>query len=340
MENFRRRIHRMYRKYRAILVLTNATTADDRIRVDSNLSRLTRMPAAKLRANAKELDRELKRLVDHYGVVASLEELEKVFDQPLKRQGTVQYISKYDLSAMFEHYERALPIFPHLPQHGRVAVDTAAVRTDRSLAWFVLEASLFEDMAALWNAAVAASRIAERTESTLPQFKLATSLRRATVKAAFNLIEGYLNGIALDVLLLRKVPPEIEVKLEEWDPERNRPVRLTLRDKILQYVKIACAVEHPPIQESNSAAMRTILEAESRVRHALIHPTARVTPEDTASRETVFFDLSLEAVAEICDAVVALIREIAAVVGNDFGDVGWWTYERTEDECYPEAAFL
>jgi hypothetical protein len=340
VQTFRDRIHLLYRRYRAILVLTNATTPDDRLAIESNVARIPAMPAAKLRARAKELAKEVARLEAHFGVIGSRDELERIFNEPVEREGTVHFISKFDMLRMFTHYERALPIFPQLPLHGRVTVDSAAVSGHRTLGFFLLEASLFEDMAALWNAARGATETAAHPDATFPQVKEATAFRRATAKAAFSVLEAYLNGIALDVLIMRTVTPEIEELLEEWSQERNRPRYLTLRDKILQYVKIACDIKNPPIQESNSPPMRILLEAERQVRNSLVHPTARLTRADPEGREGVFFHLPLEAVREICDATSALIRQISATIGPSFGDVSWWLFDRGNDDCYPEATFM
>jgi hypothetical protein len=298
------------------------------------------MPAAKLRARAKELAREVARLEEHFGVVGPLEQLERVFNEPLEREGTVHFMSKFDMLRMFTHYERALPIFPQLPLHGRVTVDSAAVSSHRTLGFFLLEASLFEDMATLWNAARSATEIADRPDSTFPQIKAATAFRRATAKAAFAVIEAYLNGIALDVLRMRTVTSEVEEQLEEWSQRRDRPRYLALRDKILQYVKIACDVHEPPIQESNSRPMSILLEAEKQVRNSLVHPTARLTRGDPEGRERVFFYLPLDQVREICDATTALIRHISETIGPSFGDVSWWLFDRAEDDRYPETTFL
>jgi len=340
MLTFRDRQQRVYRRYRAILVLTNAAAQDDRLRVESTLSLIPTMPAVKLRSRAKELEREVDRLVELYGVIGSLDELERVVNEPLEREGTVQFISKFDTLRMFSSYERALPIFPRLPLHARVTVDSAVVNTERTLGFFLLEAALFEDMAALWNAALQTSQAAAHPNSTYRQVKEATAFRRATAKAAFSLLEAYLNGIALDVLMMRNVPPEIEEQLEEWSKARGRPRYLSLRDKILQYVKIACQAQDPPIQESNSPPMRVVLEAEQNVRNSLVHPTVRLTEGDPEGKERIFFHLPINKVREICDASAALIRQISAAIGPSFGDVTWWVFDRREDDRYPEETFL
>lgn len=338
VDTFRERMVRAYRKYRAILILTNGVCADDRIYLDSTAARIGTMPAARLRSRAKDLFAAVRRAEQLYGVIGSLEQLEAITSQPPQGEGTVMYLAKAAVSQLFTRYDRALPNFDRMPPHARIGIDIAAVQIDvGKVSIFHLEASLFEDMAALWNAAASAS---QRDETTAPtEVKTAVALRRATIKAAFNLLEAYVNGIALDILLLRNVPPEIEATLDEWDAARNRPVRLSLRDKLLQYPKIAMQVEHPPVQESNSPAMATVLAAEALLRHALIHPTARVSPGENHSREQTLMDMPLSEVGLICDAIVALIRQIGGMLPPEFGDVNMWVFDRTNNR-YPDEVFL
>jgi hypothetical protein len=302
-----------------------------------------------LRKRAKDLDSTLNQLIKRYDVVGSLEELEKPI-QPDSRDNRftgwgLKYISKAYLCELFRHYENALPVFTKLPPHARVGLDVYAIQDAKgTMETFQLEASLFEDMAALWNAALASSYKDTNPKSTRLERKLeikdAAALRRAAVKAAFNLVEGYLNGLALDILLTQSVSGEDKSKLSEWDDGRNRPVSLSLRDKILQYPKIATGRDHPPIQESSTAAMKLVLDLERRVRHALIHPTPWVSFRNPSEfREAIFFQLELEDVATICDAVIDLIGAIAETVGDAYGDVSLWLIRRGADGQFPEETF-
>lgn len=194
-------------------------------------------------------------------------------------------------------------------------------------------------MATLWNAAATATE-AEEPQTTVPDTKRAAALSRATAKAAFNLLEGYLNGLAVDVQLLFTVSAKEKTLLQEWDEAKNRPVRLSLRDKILEYVKLAAHAQHPPVQESNSKAMQVVLATETAVRHALIHPTPRLLTGEATYRENVYLNLTLQQVEGVCDAVSELIPQIGAAVGPSFGDVDLWLFDRNESNRYPDRTFL
>ena len=154
------------------------------------------------------------------------------------------------------------------------------------------------------------------------------------------MLEGYLGGVALDVLLMREVTPDEEVKLQERDDTKGRAVRLSLRDKILQYSKIACNQLYPPIQESSSRSMGRVLEFEQKIRHALIHPTPAIQPgQPWGSREVVYLQLTLEEAADICDSTIMLISEISDKIGPQFGDVTEWLAYRDPNGLFPETTF-
>ena len=53
---------------------------------------------------------------------------------------------------MFENYDLALLIFPHLPPHALISIDVLGIDNSKTFEVYMLEASLFEDMASLWNA--------------------------------------------------------------------------------------------------------------------------------------------------------------------------------------------
>ena len=349
LSTFRQRLHQKYRKYRAIRILTNTLTASERAAIDSTLQNIEQMPTTELRKWAKSFDSTLNWAIKHYGVVGSLEELEEPIrlDFPDDRYmgWGLRFISKAYLCELFQHYENALPVFPKLPPHGRVGLDVYAIgNTKGTMETFQLEASLFEDMAALWNTALASSSKNRDSKSTPFDRKLAikntAALGRAAAKAAFNLLEGYLNGLALDILLTQSVSDENRRILSEWDEERKRSLSLSLRDKILQYPKIAIGRDHPPIQESSTPAMKLVLNLERQVRHALIHPTPWVSFRNPSEdREQIFFQLEIEDVAPICDAVLDLISIIAETVGNAYGDVSLWLIKRGADGRFPEEAF-
>jgi len=299
-----------------------------------------------LRARAKELEQALQRAIEHYGVIGSLDEMERLLSsgRELVQIGPRDFlcISKYHLSKIFQHYEKALPVFPRLPVHARVGIDVGNVRQSSSeMEVFQLEVSLFEDMADLLNEAIRSGQVADGPDPTKVQVKHAGACLRAATKAAFNLLEGYLNGLAGDVALLRTVSPADYVKITEWDEKRQRPVFLSLREKLLQYPKIAAGLAHPVLQESSCPAMQRVLRLEKQLRHALIHPRPQVLPSGSESfREAAFFELRLPQVETLCDDVIELIFLISAAAGAEFGEVSLWLARRGPGGMFGEEVFF
>lgn len=205
---------------------------------------------------------------------------------------------------------------------------------------FQLEASLFEDMAILWNRTLLASCEAAQPESSKAQVKLFKALLRGTVKATFNLLEGYLNGLACEILLMHTVSPEDRIRLEEWDAGRNRVQFLSLREKLLQYPKIAIAVQHPPLLNKFASSVSRVVDLEIALRHALIHPRPQVeVVEPTTFREAAFFELTTERGAALIDEVIELIQATAGIVGMEYGDVSMCLCRRNSDGYFPESTF-
>ena len=312
--------------------------------MDRSLARIDSAPTKQLRQWAREFQPVLKAVVARYGVTATLEQLEAMLTEDRERahvgRNTYWCISKYHLSQAFQRYDNALPAFTSLSLHARVGIDIRTFRSStETMEVFQVESSLFEDMAVLWNETVRASSKAERPDCSNQQVKYASAYARATAKAAFNLLEGYLNGMAGDILLLTKVRPDETTKLEEWDANKDRPRFLSLRDKLLQYPKIAIGSAHPPLQESWPVLTR-VLQLEMHLRHALIHPRPQVHVSDPAEfREAAFFELSNAVVGQLCDDVIDLIARISKIVGPEYGDVSLWLAARLPDGLFSESVF-
>lgn len=342
--SFRQQLTRRYRKYRNILALTNGLQTSQRRLVDKTSEQIAQLFASRLRAMANEIDEALQRVSEHYGLVGRLDEMDNILSSSQTHgmgPNHLLCVSKFHLAEVFKHYERTLPVFPKLPLHARVGIDVGNIRDSAAeMEVFQLEASLFEDMASLWNDAVKADLIADGSGANSMQIKHAHACLRATAKAAFNLLEGFLNGLAGDVVLLRTVSAKDRTKLTEWDEEWQKPLFLSLREKLLQYPKIATGAEHPLLQESSCPAMHRALRLEKSLRQALIHPRPQIMPADLESfREAAFYELKLDEVAVLCDDVIELIFLISFNVGPNFGDVSLWLVRRQSDGIFSEETF-
>jgi hypothetical protein len=205
---------------------------------------------------------------------------------------------------------------------------------------FQLELSIFYDMAILWNSAFDVANSTCQSDAVNPiRIKRLAAILRATAKAAFNLLEAYLNGMGLDILLTRQVSEKDKTRLTEWDEAKSRPSLLSLRDKLLQYPKIALQAAHPPINEATCPAMKRLLELEQDVRHALIHPTPRVNKSRPSElRERVHLGFTLPEAAEVVDCVIELILKLSETTNHMFGNVNYWLYRREPSGLFPNEA--
>jgi len=342
--NLRRRVEKLYWRYRGILILANGVKPAIRKELDRSVSVLPRLPRRRLAAEVGRLKREVLRVERYYGFKGSQADIDRVLSFPISDSGSGDshlFLEKWYLSELFDRYDRVLPNFARFPPHARIAIDVIGVRTSgEGLEVFQLEAALFEDMAALWNGYLDARAGMSRRAASPVQVKRWHALLRSTIRAAFCLVEGYLNCLAADVLLLRAVTDSERERLQERDSRSGRPRLLSLRDKLIQYPRIAARTPEPPLLESDCTEMATILKEESELRHALIHPTTRIDPTGRfIPREPVYLQLSDERVAVLCDSAVSLILRIGGVVGSDFGDTSVWISPRGADGRFPDRVF-
>ncbi len=339
--NLRRRADNAYREYRAILIIANLLTGQERRWIDRSVEVLPSLPRPRLNAEYRIIRQKLGELRRKLGTKADLPALEKLLSTPT-RKGSILYVPKLVMESDYlSHYGRVWPHVASLPPHALIGIDTTGVMhpTRPETNWKLLEASLFEDMASLWNATLDAASVFSKSADAVT-IKSLDALTRATARAAFALLEGYLSGLGYDLLLTETLPLENANDLAEWNQKTGRRRWLTLRDKLLRYPKIALGVEHPPLQEDNCPEMKFILEKEEPVRHALIHPTPKVEPwRETAHRQQAFYELTVKDTEKIVDAVINLIRKINFVVQERFGKVDRWLHDRGADGRFAGEVF-
>jgi hypothetical protein len=353
----RRRLETFLRWYKAILLLTCNFTKKKSSEIDRIYQHIDILPRAGIRELLAMLENTVKQLKRDYGVKADLTEMEELIRRgcelldsertlkdPYFEQSADKYINvrKDQLEAIFDHYERRIDVFPMLPPHALIGIDMMGF-ADGQIEIFLLEASLFEDMASLLNATVEVWNFLNKCqEKSKPLFKRMNALSRSTVKAAYGLIEGYLKCLALDILLTQQVSPEEKTKLTEWDEAKSRPALMKLRDKLLQYPKIALQLQHPPLTEHNCSEIAEILEAEKLVRHTVVHPSPILKLEYPESlREELFYRVSPAVARDICDLVISLIFKISNTVGEKFGKVSYWLVPRDQETgCFPDSVFF
>ncbi len=155
-----------------------------------------------------------------------------------------------------------------------------------------------------------------------------------------------MNGMGFDIWITAKaneLTDNEKMKLTEWNFAHNRLRPLSLREKLLQYPRMAIRATESPLQENNCPEMQYLLAQETRVRHALVHPTPKIEEwrdPDTYLREHVFFELTIEDVGKIVDSTITLIREVNRAIGAKFGNVDLWLFSRNPDGKFPKEAYI
>ncbi len=344
------------RKYRAILMLTNNLTYQESKQIDKYLRLISTIPRRDIKKILPEIEKKVSKNSSIYGCKGTLEDLERVINMAIEsieenQQPACLFISKFQLEELFSNYEQSFPVFATLPPHARIGLDILGIRKNKHTAEsYLLEAALFEDMAALWNEAYDRHLDLEKSKSIDPiKYKLCSALIRSTAKAAFSLLEGYLNGMAFDILLTQEVSEKDEIKLTEWDKKMNKKRFLTLRDKILQYPKIAVGSVHPVLDEGNFPEFKMLFLIEKVLRNSLVHPNPYFSDESDDEpvnwkdpkilRESPFFYFGAGEICELCDLVVNVIFRINEAIGAKYQKVDRWLFKRDEDGKFPNKAF-
>jgi len=340
MEDFksplRKKADRLYRTYRAIRILTGSLAKEDRERVDKSVAMVARLPKRQLQEEIPKLEKEVRRLSKFLGLRVPLETLEEIIEPP-NPSFPLLYLNKVYLQQIFASYEHLLSDLSDFPPHARIGIDLVSETSKVEV--LLLDATLYEDMASLWNLTLATAQPYEQNNDKQP-FKRTLALTRATAKAAFNFVEGYLNGLATDILVMEVVSEQDKTKLSEWDDEARRIRFLSLRDKLLQYPKIAVNASHPLLDEGNCPEIKLIINLEKEIRHSLIHPTPMFDSRRLEHcREEAHSQLQMGIVAELCDCAVGLVVKLNAAIGEKYGKVDHWLYPRNAEGEFPPEAF-
>lgn len=352
----RDRAEKALRKYRAISLLINSLTINEFDEIERNIGLIPRMPRRDVKKITIKVEKQVRQMSEMVGCNQKDSNLEYIAQLAIEgaRQMTEPsyvFVSKFKLDSIFCNYESIFPNYTLLPPHARIGLDFLGIRTDKNtIETFILEATLFEDMASLWNETYDCHAKINATNEINPiGMKRYLALLRSTAKAAFNLLEGYLNGLAFDILLTQEVSEKSETRLTEWDKKRNKKRFLTLRDKIILYPKIAVNSEHPVIDENSFPELKLLLLCEKTLRNSLIHPNPYFSKEyfegpidwknPKILRETPFFKLNIGRTGEICDLVIDTIFKIDETINSKYQDVKYWLSKRPKDGKFPTEVF-
>jgi hypothetical protein len=184
----------------------------------------------------------------------------------------------------------------------------------------LIEASIYEDMASLWNLLYERPHHTEVMTSSLPEQKMISALCRATVACAVYFVEAYVNGLAFDHLSNNEntLSDEERSLLSDWDFGRQRPWYLSLRDKIFRDQRIILRTEHAPIRSSNTSDLQKILDTAELICNPLAHPSPHFDPRTGAPDKELAIDgIDVDTAQESVDAAIATVRKIEMVIYGD-----------------------
>jgi hypothetical protein len=346
LERLRAKASALLREQEAILVLANMMTHQRREQLDAE-KRFCRERATVKRvsqlieAKQKEVSALRSRLGVKVPVGDLLEWLEWVRKAP---PGKVAMIRKHVIRQLFRFPEETFDRFSTLPDHAELYIYETKPEhhvDPRTIDWRLVEATLYEDMCALFNLAREhRARIDQRVDQ-LRARKETDALLHAAAAAAFYFVESYLNGLAFDYCVGHeaKLDGATRMLLTEWDDARNTPRYLSLRDKLLKYPRVVLGVEHAPLNEGNCPELAFLVGREKVLRDSIVHPSPKPDPVTyVPEKEERLFNVSFEEVGDIVDKAIALVRKVEELVHVGQGRL-WWLRDRGPTGFFPKECF-
>ena len=312
------------------------TVARNRIAIQSG----TRQSLQKYIDSARQHLRERRRT---FGVTASAGELIAFLEAAESvPKGEVALPSLATLRSFFKDYSRVWPESTRFPAHTRIMLDIHGCGANGVpvRGWRLLEASVYEDMAALWN--LVHERAGPDTHTApAPERKVLQALCRATLAASVYFVEAYLNGLGFDYLTENEATVTADEKsiLSDWDFNRDRPQFLSLRDKLLRYQCIILRVQHAPLQPGNCQELNNFLEAVALIRNPLAHPSPHLNPRSgTPEKELAIFNIRVETVRDAVDSAIGLVRKLDILI-HAHSQVSVWLFDRAPSGIFPPETF-
>lgn len=332
----------LFKEYEAFIVLINQMTIERRVHYDKMQEEIDLFDKKELREFTDKIKSEISRMRNLYGVKVPnsfmVDILEDIKSEVLKNEKKICYVAKFKLKEIFKNYHKAMLDFNELPEHSKIGIDIGLIRKKPEVESFILEAAIFEDMCAIFN--LLKQKLTEYDINKMRKVDIKTivALMRTVVLTSFNFIEAYLNGIASDFFFanFNELDDDTRIILTEWDHIKSKPRYLSLRDKALKYIRIACKMSYPPLQENNCEELAFIIERVKDIRDSIVHPSSI---HALGNKEVEILRLTMDEVEGIIDTSIKLVQKIEQLVyGNN--NRKRWIFERAEDGFFPEEAFF
>ena len=342
-DKLHRSLEAMLNEYEAMLVILAMMNADAKSHLKSYRESIESLTKRELHQALADTKVRIQDIRSKSGATLPNGEYALLLAANPAGPGNVLELPAYLAVRLFNRYPRVASALANreLPLHALIELDVHG-RYERlnRLQYFILEATLFEDMCAFWNEACTIEGPKVNPHAAKATLKKRSALHRATVSAAFYMVEAYCNGLAFEARLTRGDQlSERELELiTEWDQERERSKFTSIRDKLLHYPRILMGAAAPLLQENNCPELNYFLTAAKEFRDAIVHPSPRFDADSLVSKKVrAYMRLGPGECAEIIDAAIAVIYRIGAVTERT--KCLFWLQRRTTDGRFADSVF-
>lgn len=340
----RRQLLRLVDEYEGLRVFVGWHGKRDRVTMELNREAVEAMTKRQAEEHIAELDAEIGRLRQRFGITKP----KGYFGNLLAEVRThvpgdmLLFVAKAELKEDVPHIEEVDTSLRKLPEHARMSVDIHGIMArgaPREVR--LLEVVFFEDACALLNRLLQLEEAIASGDKTKATVKEAAACRRGAVASAFYMVEAYVNSLAFAALrdARLKLTAADRAKLEEWDPKRGRPRFLSLRDKLLQYPRIATGRSHPVLQDTNCPQLLFLCEEAKALRDAIVH--ASPVPQHGhgfPEKEMAVWTLSTDKVIGVIDNAIQLVRLLEVEVHGSAERL-FWLQDRAVGGAFDRTVF-
>jgi hypothetical protein len=291
-----------------------------------------------------KIETKIKEFKATYNIKAPVSTLLNLLDE-MEAGPTDKYpmLPLYVWRSFFKNGEYPYEGMDEWPIHARIVLDAFGQLYDgsRHPKVSLLEATMFEDMATLFNLVKCTHEATKDPIASNELVKRQYALCRSSLMAAIHFVESYVNGLALDYFINNKSTLDSTTKssLLDWDFKRARPKYLSLRQKIIKYQQIILDIPQARIQETNSPEMTIIVSTAKTIRDAIAHPSPAldIKTMDTAKERSVL-GVDLPQTETVVDAAVTLVRRLEETIHGSQKRL-FWLYDRNEEGVFPDESF-
>jgi len=368
----RERLRGSLEEWETLSALTNNLARPTKAQIDQIRHSIGRMSRAAVKTTTRRVEALIRERRSALGITPQFESVAKRLVEErdrAQRRGQV-FLPAITIPFLMSRPEAAFPVIRDLPCHAWIGLDVHGMREDLTVDFYIPEAMLFEDMAALFNRSVELrQRIATEPRLRGRVLKELAAVRRGCVLAAYYLVEAYLNGLAFDFLAtvsptfaashvanvefdhveFTKSRPSLTHKeldlLLESNCERGKSHEFVSFDKkCLHYPRIISGAKTPPLQVTNCAELQFLLGPAKDLRDSIVHQSPRYDETGTSpEKQVLFFSFADYEGEDLCpqlmDNVISLLRKIEALLGYPPGRMSW-LMNREPDGLFPDRAFL